>query len=171
MGIVLKQSLKNISITYLGFAFGAINTLFLYTQILPDEYYGLVTFILASGAILMPLMAFGVHNTMVKFYSNYGDSEKDGFLTLMLITPLLGILPLAGTTFFFHEQLAKLISEVNPMVKDYVWHIFLVGLSMAYFEVFYAWCKVHLKSVFGNFMKEVFGRIGVSILLLLLYFE
>lgn len=171
MGIVLKQSLKNITITYLGFAFGAINTLFLYTQILPDEYYGLVTFILASGTILMPLLAFGVHNTMVKFYSNYKDTEKDGFLTLMLITPLLGILPVAILTFLFYEQVGDLVSEVNPMVKEYVWYVFLVGLSMGYFEVFYAWCKVHLKSVFGNFMKEVFGRIGVSILLLLLYFE
>lgn len=171
MGIVLKQSLKNISITYLGFVFGAINTLFLYTKILPDEYFGLVTFILASGAILMPLMAFGVHNTMVKFYSNYQDSEKDGFLTLMLLIPLLSILPLAIITFLFQEQLGALISQVNPMVKDYVWYIFLVALSMAYFEVFFSWCKVHLKSVFGNFMKEVFGRIGVSILLLLLYFD
>nr|WP_299067739.1 polysaccharide biosynthesis C-terminal domain-containing protein [uncultured Allomuricauda sp.] len=171
MGIVLKQSLKNITITYLGFAFGAINTLFLYTQILPDEYYGLVTFILASSTILMPLLAFGVHNTMVKFYSNYKDTEKDGFLTLMLITPLLGILPVATLTFLFYEQVGDLVSTVNPMVKEYVWYVFLVGLSMAYFEVFYAWCKVHLKSVFGNFMKEVFGRIGVSILLLLLYFE
>ncbi|UII79748.1 polysaccharide biosynthesis C-terminal domain-containing protein [Flagellimonas sp. CMM7] len=171
MGIVLKQSLKNITITYLGFAFGAINTLFLYIKILPDQYYGLVTFILASGAILMPLMAFGVHNTMVKFYSNYQDSEKDSFLTLMLLTPLLGILPLAIFTFLFQEQLGVMISQVNPMVKDYVWYIFLVALSMGYFEVFYSWCKVHLKSVFGNFMKEVFGRIGVSFLLLLLYFD
>ena len=63
MGVVLKQSIQNTVVTYLGFFFGAINTLFLYTKILPDEYYGLVTFILASGAILMPLMAFGVHNT------------------------------------------------------------------------------------------------------------
>lgn len=40
---------------------------------------------------------------------------------------------------------------------------------MAYFEVFYAWARVHMKSVFGNFMKEVFVRIGISILLLLVY--
>ena len=171
MGIVLKQSLKNITITYLGFAFGAVNTLFLYTQILPDTYYGLVTVILATGAILMPLMAFGVQNTMVKFYSNYHDTEKDGFLTLMLLTPLLGIIPLALITFIFNDAIGNLVSKVNPIVKDYIWYVFLVGLSMGYFEVFYAWCKVHLKSVFGNFMKEVFGRVGVSILLILLYYE
>ncbi|MEM9362555.1 MAG: oligosaccharide flippase family protein [Bacteroidota bacterium] len=171
MGIVLKQSLKNILTTYSGFLFGAVNTIFLYTKILPDEYYGLVTFILASGAILMPLMAFGVHNTMVKFHSQYRESEKDGFLTLMLLTPLLGIVPLCCLVFLFYEPLGELVSQVNPMVKDYLWYVFFVALSMAYFEVFYAWCKVHLKSVFGNFMKEVFGRVGVTILLILLYFE
>ena len=91
MGVVLKQSIQNVVVTYLGFLFGAMNTLFLYTKILEDEYYGLVTFILASGAILMPLMAFGVHNTLVKFYSNYQDKEKDAFLTLMLLVPILGL--------------------------------------------------------------------------------
>src|SRR5690606_35065959 len=45
------------------------------------------------------------------------------------------------------------------------------GLAMGYFEVFYAWCRVHMKSVFGNFMKEVFARIGVSVLLVLFYFD
>ena len=140
MGVVLKQSIQNVVVTYLGFLFGAMNTLFLYTKILEDEYYGLVTFILASGAILMPLMAFG-------------------------------IIPVALIGLIWYEPLGNLVSQVNPMVKKYLWYIFFVGLAMAYFEVFYAWCKVHLKSVFGNFMKEVFGRIGVSILLILLYFD
>ena len=170
MGIVLKQSISNVVVTYMGFVFGAVNTLFLFTRILPDEYFGLVTFILASGAILMPLMAFGTHNTMVRFYSNYGEGEKDGFLTLMLITPLLGTVPVAALVFLFHEPLGNLVSKVNTMVGDYLWYIVLVGLAMAYFEIFYAWCRVHLKSVFGNFMKEVFGRIGASVLLLILYF-
>lgn len=171
MGIVLKQSIQNTVVTYLGFLFGAINTLFLYTKILPDEYYGLVTFILASGAILMPLMAFGVHNTMVKYYSNHLETEKDGFFTLMLLIPLLGILPVALIGLIWYEPIGNWVSQVNPMVKDYLWYVFFVGLAMGYFEVFYSWAKVHLKSVFGNFMKEVFARIGVSILLILFYFE
>ncbi|MEC7771991.1 MAG: polysaccharide biosynthesis C-terminal domain-containing protein [Bacteroidota bacterium] len=171
MGVVLKQSIQNTVVTYLGFFFGAINTLFLYTKILPDEYYGLVTFILASGAILMPLMAFGVHNTMVKYYSNHQEVEKDGFFTLMLLIPLLGIIPVALIGLIWYEPIGDWISQVNPMVKDYLWYVFFVGLAMGYFEVFYSWTKVHLKSVFGNFMKEVFARVGVSILLILFYFD
>ena len=42
---------------------------------------------------------------------------------------------------------------------------------MAYFEIFYAWARVHMHSVFGNFIKEV-GLRFVSLLgLLAIYFK
>ena len=171
MGIVQKQSINNTLVTYLGFGFGAVNALFLYTQILEPEYYGLVTFILASGALLMPLMAFGVHNTFVKFYSAQKEETTNGFLMLMLLLPLLVCLPLCLLTFVFQDWIGVLLSQKNGLVKDYVWYVFLVGLAMAYFEVFFAWSRVHLKSVFGNFMKEVFARVGATLLLILYYYR
>ncbi len=171
MGIVLKQSFRNTIITFIGFAFGAVNTLFLYTNILRPSYYGLVTFILATGAILMPLFAFGAHNTLVKFYSAQDEGTKNSFLTLVVLSPLLILIPAAGLTWVFYDSIAAFLSRKNGIVVDYVWYFFLVGFAMAYFEVFYAWSKVHLKSVFGNFMKEVFGRVCISILLVLLYLQ
>ncbi|WP_420322424.1 lipopolysaccharide biosynthesis protein [Flagellimonas sp.] len=171
MGIVLKQSFKNTVVTFIGFGFGAINTLFLYTNILESKYYGLVTFILATGAILMPFMASGAHNGLVKYYSTQTDASKNGFLTLILLSPLLVILPLVVILWLAHEPIGNFLSVKNALVKDYLWYLFLVGFAMAYFEVFYAWSKVHLKSVYGNFLKEVFGRICVSVLLVLLYVD
>lgn len=169
MGIVLKQTLNNTIITYFGFALGAINALFLYTNFLTDEYYGLVGVILSTSAILMPLMAFGVQNTLVKFYSSF--EKTDAFLTLMVLLPLIIIIPLGAFAYFGNEVIAEFLSKKNAIVEDYVWYIFLIGFGMAYFEVFYAWARVQMKSVFGNFMKEVFARLGITLLLLALYFE
>ncbi|MDC6364537.1 MULTISPECIES: lipopolysaccharide biosynthesis protein [Flavobacteriaceae] len=171
MGIVLKQSFQNTVTTFIGFVFGAVNTLFLCTNILDPKYNGLVNFILATGAILMPLMALGIHNTIIKYYTVQGESGKDGFLSLMLLSPLMVLGPLALTTWLFYEPIAQFLSKENAIVKDYVWYVFLVGMAMSYFEIFYAWSKVHLKSVFGNLMKEVFARVCVTVLLLLLYFD
>ena len=42
---------------------------------------------------------------------------------------------------------------------------------MGYFEVFYSWTKVHMKSVFGNFIKELFPRICTSFLLFFVYLK
>ena len=172
MGIVLKQSLNNTLITYFGFMIGGINLLFLYTRFLTDEYFGLVNVILSASAVLMPLLAFGVPNALVKYYAGFGeDKNRDAFLTLMVLLPLILIAPIALLSHLANETIGNFLSRENPIVKGYVWHIFIIGVAMAYFEVFYAWAKVQMKSVFGNFMKEVFSRILVTLLLTMIYFD
>ena len=172
MGIVQNQSFKNTIITYVGFAFGAINTLFLYTNFISDNYYGLITFILSTALILMPLLAFGAHNTLIKFFSSFKTKDAlNSFLSLMLILPLVMAIPIACLIYFAYNPLSELISNENTIIKNYLWHIFITGIALAYFEVFYAWSKVHLQSVFGNFMKEVFHRACIMGLLFLVYLK
>lgn len=171
MGIVLKQSLNNTIVTYIGFAIGAVNTLFLYTNFMKADHYGLVQVVLSVATILMPVLAFGVPNALVKFYSSFNSKkEQESFLTMMLLLPMLFILPVAVLSYVANEAIGNVLSNKNPIVRDYVWHIFLAGMAMAYFEVFYAWARIRMKSVFGNFLKEVFCRLGQSVLLVLLYF-
>jgi O-antigen/teichoic acid export membrane protein len=170
MGIVFKQSLSNMVITYIGFAIGAINTLFLYARFLTDTYYGLVGVILATSAILMPVLALGVPNTMIKFFSGYTEKKaQDGFLAFMLVLPLLLVLPLGLFSYIANDAIGNFIGQRNLIVKDYVWHIFFIAMAMAYFEIFYSWSRIHMRSVFGNFMKEIFARVGVMLLLFGVY--
>lgn len=171
MGIVLKQSLNNLITTYLGFAIGALNTLFLYINFMREDYYGLVGFIVSTAMILMPLMSFGIHNTIVKFYSSYIDKEQDRFLTWMLILPLFIILPSGLLCVFFYVQIADFLSSKNEIVSGYIWYIYIIAAASAYFEVFFAWSKVQFKTIFGNFMKEVFHRAGITVLLILLAYR
>lgn len=172
MGIVVKQSIKNTLVTYIGFAIGAINVLFLYTKFMKPEYYGVITIILSTANILMPLMAFGVHNTIVKFYSSFKTRHsQNGFLSLMLLLPIVIIIPLALLCFFNFETVGDFLAKENIILKQYTWCTFIAGIVFAYFEVFYAWSKVQLHSVFGNFMKEVFHRICITALLIALYFK
>ena len=172
MGIVTSQSFKNTIWTYVGFFIGAINTLYLFSYFISDVYYGLVTFVLSTSFIMSPLMAFGAHNTLVKFYSTFKTKNSlHSFLTLMLLLPLAMIIPIGLIGLVSYEAIAGLISDENPIVKGYLWHIFIIATAMAYFEVFFAWSKVQMKTVFGNFMKEVFHRVGVMLLLFAVYLE
>ena len=172
MGIVQNQTFKNTIITYLGFSIGAINVLFLYTKFLSPEYFGLVTYIFSTSNIMMPLMAFGVHNAIIKFYYTFTSKKaQNSFLSLMLVLPLIIIIPLGVVGSIFFEGISNWISTENKIIKDYTWLIFIAAAAFAYFEVFYAWSKVKLYTVFGNFMKEVFHRIGITILLFCLYFD
>jgi len=172
MGIVQNQTFKNTIITYFGFGIGAINVLFLFTHFLEDDYHGLVAFVLSTSIIMMPLFALGVHNSIIKFYSSFKTPNTvNSFLTLMLFLPLLAIVPVGLIGYFSFDFISGLLSEKNEIIKDYVWLIFIAAICFSYFEIFYAWAKVQMQSVFGNFMKEVFHRIGVMLLFLGIYLD
>ena len=170
MGIILKQSFKNTISTYLGFGIGAINTLFLYTNFLTDQYYGLIAFLFSTANIMMPFMAFGVHNAIIKYYSSFKTKNSiNGFLTLMLFLPLIFIIPVVIIGYFSYETIGSFLSRENSIVENYTWYIFILAIAMAYFEIFFAWTKVQMQTVFGNIMKEVFHRVAIMILLFAVY--
>ena len=172
MGVVRRQSVINTLLTYVGFGLGAVNTLVLYTRFMSDAYFGLVGVVLSTGTLLMPLLSFGIPNTLVKYFPAYAEGpRRNGLLSFMLILPLLLILPLGIFSALAENAIGAFLSRQNEEVSGYVWHIFLVGLAMAYFEIFFTWSKVRLRSAFGTFMKEVFARIGVMAMLLALYFD
>ena len=172
MGIVLRQSFRNVIATYFGFAIGALNTLFLFTYFLSKSEYGLVSYVTSTATILSPLIAFGVHNTLIRYYTAYQDKKEQARFSLMLcFLPLLIIVPATFIGVSCYEEIAQWLSAKNEEVRPYVLLIFLTSVVMAYFEMAYAWARVQLKTVFGNFLKEVFHRIGVMLLLLAIYLE
>ncbi len=172
MGIVINQSIKNTAITYFGFGIGAINALFLYTNFLGKVHYGMVAFLLSAANIMMPLMTFGVHSTLIRFYSKYkSESEREKFMSFMLLMPLFLIIPISLICYFFYKQITFLLLNKNPEIEPFLWLIPVIGICMGYFEVFYSWVKVHLKSVIGNFISEVLVRIVVFVMLFAVYFD
>jgi O-antigen/teichoic acid export membrane protein len=172
MGIVLNQSLKNTVITYIGFGIGAINTIYLYPFFLGATYYALTNYILSAASIVMPLFAFGMQNSLVKFFSQCKtEQEESRFLSFAVLLPLLLSIPLLLIGLYFFDDISIYLSQKNPIVKDYLWLIPFTGLCMAYFEIFYAWARVYMHSVFGNFVKEVALR-SLSLLALIgVYFK
>src|SRR5690606_7842331 len=172
MGIVVTQSVRNTVVTYVGFAIGAINALYLYPVFLGDTHYGLTAFILSTANIAMPFMAMGLHNTLVKYYAlQKGEHERMRLLNFSLWLPVLVLLPLVGFLAFFYEPVAHFVSNRNPILFDYLWQVPLIGVLMGYFEIFYAWVKVRLRSVYGSFIREVLLRLLISAGLSAVYFE
>ena len=172
MGIVLNQSLKNTVITYIGFGIGGVNTIYLYPVFLGATFYGLTNYITSCANVIMPLFAIGMQNTLVKFYSQYQtEEEKSRFLSFTVLFPLLLIIPILIIGLFFYDEILFFLSKKNPIVKSFIWLIPFIGLCMAYFEIFYAWLRVHMHSVFGNFIKEVGLRLFSLLLLIGVYYD
>ncbi|MDT0677221.1 polysaccharide biosynthesis C-terminal domain-containing protein [Autumnicola musiva] len=172
MGIIINQSFKNLVTTYFGFGIGAINTLFLFTYFLEQEYYGLVSFLLSAANLIWPFLAFGVNSTLIKFFTSYkSKEEQDRLFNLVLLLPLMVSVVIGVVGLLSYDLLLEYFSDGNELVQPYIWLIFVIAVATAYFEVFFSWSKIYYKSVFGNFMKEVFHRFCISMLLLTVYFD
>ena len=173
MGIVIKQSIRNTITTFLGFGIGALNILFMYPYFLGKEYFGLTGYVLSAANILYPIMSFGIQNTLIKFFNenNKTEQELNSYMTYMLLVPLFFITPLMVLFYVFYDTIAAYESQENPIINSFVWVIPIIGIFMGYFEIFYAWLRAHMKSVFGSFVKEVFVRILITILLFGVYFK
>mgnify|MGYP000163761531 FL=1 len=173
MGIVIKQSIKNTIITFVGFGIGAINVMYMYPVFLGKEYLGLTNYILSAANILYPILSFGIQNTLIKFFNENNKTEEDlsRYFTYMLLLPLFVIIPFFCLFFYFYENIALYESTKNAIVFNFVWEIPLIALFIGYFEIFYAWLRAHMKSVFGSFVKEVFVRVLVTISLFAVYFN
>lgn len=173
MGIVIKQSIKNTIVTFIGFAIGAINILYMYPVFLGKDYLGLTNYVLSAANILYPILSFGIQNTLIKFFNENNKTEEDlsSYFSYMLLLPLLIIIPFFALFYLFYENIALYESVKNAIVYDFVWEIPLIALFIGYFEIFYAWLRAHMKSVFGSFVKEVFVRILVTISLFAVFFK
>jgi O-antigen/teichoic acid export membrane protein len=171
MGIVAKQTSLNVLIIGFAFAIGGLNTLVFYPLFLSAEEYGLVVFLLATSNLLMPFIGFGVHQTIIRFFSSYNTKEEQRrFMSSIILLPLFISFIVGGVCVMFYHSISTALSIQNQVIANYTWVIFLVAIATGYFEVFYAWARVQLKSVSGNALKEIFPRLYLFLLLTALYF-
>lgn len=168
MGVVLKESYKNTLTLFIAIAIGAVNTLFLYVYYLDASYYGLISFLLSTSLILKPLVSLGTNNAIVKFFSTYETIEqKDRFLSSVLWIPLVALIPLGVVGAYFQDEISSQFFGKSKLTQKYGHLIYWVTIAITYFDIFYAWARVHLKSVFGNILKELFVRVVIFVLLIL----
>jgi len=167
MSIVVKQSFFNLITIGVAFIIGAFNTLYLYPTFLGSKLQGLVIALLAISNIIQPFLSFGTQHAVIRFYSRYKlKKEKNAVLTLSLIIPFIITAIVIPLFYFYYDQIKVLLFQTENAFSQYAYVIIFIAISTSFFEIFYSWVRVKLKSVFGNFLKELYPRLLVTFLLI-----
>ena len=168
MSIVVKQSFINLITIGVAFLIGAVNTLYLYPTFLGSKLQGLVIALLAISNIIQPFLSFGTQHAVIRFYSRYkSKKEKNAVLTLSLIVPFIITTIVIPLFYFYYDHIKVLLFQTENAFSQYAYVILFIAVSTSFFEIFYSWVRVKLKSVFGNFLKELYPRLLVTSLLIL----
>ena len=167
MGIVVRQSFLNLISIGVAFLIGAVNTLYLYPTFLGSKLQGLIIALLAISNLVQPFISFGTQHAVIRYYSKYTKkSEKDGLLTLSILIPFIIVLLFIPIFFAYYDQIRQYLFQSDQSLSRYAYVILYIAVSTSLFEVFYSWLRVKLKSVFGNFLKELYPRLLIAFLLI-----
>jgi len=154
MGIVVRQSFLNLISIGFAFLIGAINTLYLYPTFLGSKFQGLVIALLAISNLIQPFISFGTQHAVIRFYSRYKKkNDKDSLLTISLLFPIIILILLIPIFISFYDEIRQYLFQNDQSLSRYAYVIIFIAISTSFFEVFYSWLRVKLKSVFGNFLS------------------
>ena len=174
MGTIRRQSISSSLYIYLGFAIGAVNVMVLFPRYFTPEEFGLTRLLLDISVLLATVSTFGAVPATIKFfpfYKAYLPKNKNDLPFLTVFTCLFGCILILLLATIFKEQIIRKFGTRSPLFVTHYYLLYPLTISLTFLNLFesFAWCLN--KSVISNFLREVFFRLGVTVLMCLFIFE
>jgi len=170
MGVLLKQSFWSSLIIYLGVLIGFINSLILFPKYLETEEIGLIRQIISAATLLLPLAAFGISGTSIKFYPEFSNDtkSKNEFFSVQFFLTIIGFSSVLIMIFFFNSFIVEFFSKKSELIINYFDIIILVLLLLTISTIFESYLKSRMHIILPNFTNGVLNRLLTSLSVLLL---
>ena len=175
MSTIRRQSIISSFIVYFGFALGLLNTwLFTREGGFTREQYGLTATFIALASIMYSVAGVGVTGYIGKFFPYYKShlpDNKNDQLTWALLMPTAGFLVVILLGLGLKGVVINKIFNNSPELLQYYYWIFPFAFGYTIYMVLEAYAWMHRKAVLSNFLKEVFFRSLITVLIVLTYLE
>ena len=173
MGIIIRQSIKNSVVTYVGVAIGMLNVLFLYNKFLSTEQLGLYTALTSFPLVFAGFAQLGTPHVGVRFFNQFADSEQkhNGFFGYLLLAPFVGFLTFLLVYIGLKPSFEAAYTKNSPLLINYYWTFPVITFFLIYQTILETYSKVHLRIVVPAIIREIFLKITNSVLALLFGFQ
>lgn len=173
LGIVVRQSIKNTLISYIGVLIGFINVLWLYPHFLDPNQFGLTKLLTSVSTLSSQFAILGMGHVTLKYFPYFKNKTRahGGFLFLSLMIPFLGFILFSIILWIFREPLIALYHIKSPLFTNYFFYVFPMIGFILFFNVLDFYVRSLFRTVFANFTKEIFLRLLYMIVVLLYWFN
>jgi O-antigen/teichoic acid export membrane protein len=173
MGIIQRDALRTMLISYVGLALGYLNKGVLFILVLSTQEIGLFNLIVQVGFLFSQIAGLGTINTISRFTPFFRNAERNhyGFLKLTVLIVGFGCLFAALLTFLIEDWVVQHFQGKSADFVYYYYWIIPVGIANVYILLFAGHLRAIFKNVFSVFVVEIVSRLMVTALLILLYFN
>jgi len=173
LGIIVNQSVKGAIYTYIGVVLGFVIQGILFPRIYSTDQIGLTKIIVAYAALVTQFATLGFNGVTIRLFPFFKDSESHhhGYLSLALLTGLVGFLISLVLFLIFKTWFIEYTSENSALLVEYLNYLIVLIFFQIFFTLFDGYYTALLNSIHGTFLREVFQRILIIIGIGLFYFD
>ncbi|MGD8746888.1 MAG: oligosaccharide flippase family protein [Balneolaceae bacterium] len=161
MGIIVRQSVINSIISYVGVALGFVITIWLYPNFFTTEQYGLTRVLLSLSMVLIQVSSMGINSTIIRYFPFFRNKEKNhhGFLTIILLIPLVGFIIFGLLLFLFKGYILSLYESKSELLLDYYLYLFPLAFFILFFKTIESYTYALYNTVASSFLHDIFIRL------------
>jgi O-antigen/teichoic acid export membrane protein len=172
MGVIQSQGVKDSVVTYTGVVIGAVNTLIIYPYFLKEEELGLFQFMVSSGMILSLFVGMGAYDLVTRFFPVFRNDERkhQGFLFIMLMVPVAGIILLSLLTLLLKSPIEHFMQERDVLMQAFWPWLLPLSFFLGVNVVLINYTKNFLRIAIPTFIENVFVKICTALMAVLLFY-
>ncbi|TFH94238.1 polysaccharide biosynthesis protein [Porphyromonas levii] len=164
MGIVFRQSFKGTIINLIGVGIGFITTFFVVTELLTPEEIGLTRVLVEAATLVGGYALLATNSSAIRYYPYFRttDGKDGGFLRLLLIIPLIGILIFGALYLFLRAPLVHFFAPKSggvDLFQNYYYVVLPLMLFITYQTVLEVYCSLRQRIAIPKLSREVILRL------------
>jgi O-antigen/teichoic acid export membrane protein len=173
LGIIVNQSVKGAIYTYIGVILGFVIQGVLFPRIYSTEQIGLTKIIVSYAAVVAQFATLGFNGITIRLFPFFKDpkSNHHGFLSLALLTGLVGFLIALSLFLLFKTWFVNYTAQNASLLVEYLYYLIALIFFQIFFTLLDGYYTALLNSIHGTFLREVFQRILIMIGIGLFYFD
>ena len=164
MGVIIKQSIKSTIISYVGILIGAFNFLLLFPKYLKPEEFGLIRLLQDIPSLFALFVQLGASSLTDRYFYHFREKQKDnGFLSMLLLYPLIGFTLFLLLFFIFIDFWKAKFASNASMLVDYFIYMVPLTLFIMYTAVMESFLRANLSINWSNFARDVLVRMFYTV--------
>lgn len=170
MGIVFRQSVKSVIVTFGGALLGVL-VIILSSKMIPKQELGFSRYLTNQTIVVSQVMMLGLQSTLAVYSHRYDaqDPRRRTIITLSLALPLLALLLMSGAYFLLKDYLiGKYPLADQELIRQFFFLFPCLTLLFTYQTILEIFLISQMKPAVAAFNKEITLRV-LNIALILLF--
>lgn len=142
-------------------------------QIFTLDQFGLRSVLLDIGVVASMVAQLGSGRSLVRFNPFFSNNTKNdnGLFAFSMLVAFIGYCVIAILLLLVKQNVIDYFQEDSPLIDEFYWAVFPLIFLMLANSLFESKLQSRINTAFAAFLKEIIGKLLITLILVLFHFQ